>query len=447
MNRKISLRVLALVVLLGLCMLVIFGWSVRHVLIGGTQLGVWRQPILAVAEFPSLAKEVFKQLVYRSPLIIESRFPKLDGFIKDGKIQDGAVADHGYLLLSAYDPIRLQSTIKLVRITDQRVMHEWVPDVSEMARLFENKRSLYFSKADFTQSRMRFVNPFLLADGGLLVQSGGPLFRLDACSKIKWKLDGVFHHSIEQDSDGNFWVPSAIEPSSPDYSHIPDFRDNAIAKISPDGKLLFLKSVSRILEENGYRGLIFGVESYTPDVVHLNQIQPAHYSTPFWNKGDLLLSIASRSTIFIYRPGTDKVTWLRTGPWLSQHDPDFIGDYRISVFGNNTGKILHNRSELNNDVYVIDMRSGEISRPYSKALKMIDARTPTQGRQEILDGGDLFIEETDFGRIARVGTSSVVWEFVVRVDESSIGMLAWSRYLSEKQVAGIIEVFERSNCH
>ena len=122
--------------------------------------------------------------------------------------------------------------------------------------------------------------------------------------------------------------------------------------------------------ENGYQGLLFGTDLYErDDLVHINDVQTALYSTEYWEIGDLLISLRNRSAVFLYRPSTNKVLWLQVGPWLHQHDSDFIGQSKISIFGNDVARREKDRQEpfLNgqNDIYVYDFENGSIITPYT----------------------------------------------------------------------------------
>ena len=362
-------------------------------------------------------------------------------------MQPGAVNDDGYLLLSAYDDKKGQSTVKLMRISDARVLHEWVPDIRQLKK-HQHTDSKFFNITDLSPSDYRMIHPLLLDDGSIVFKYRGPLFKVNACSDIEWEVDGVYHHSIEQDPDGSFWVSSVIEPSLYDKVKFIDFRDDAITKISPDGKVLFAKSVSQILEENGYRGLLFGAGLYDNDAIHLNDIQPAFYSSPYWEKGDLLLSLRDRSAVLLYRPSTNKIIWLKTGPWLNQHDVDFIGQSKISIFGNDVIRTPVGSALVgnHNNIYIVDLADEHISMPYSETMKKSDVRTLSQGEQDILDNGDVFIEETDYARIMRLSPEQVVWEFTVKVDDNTLGMTGWSRYLTKSQASSIVSVLKGMKC-
>jgi hypothetical protein len=391
---------------------------------------------------------VFFEAKARSPLLIDNRFPEIDGFKKNGVVQPGAITDNGYLLLSAYDNINKQSTVKLIRINDQHVVFKWAPNILELEKHYKTENHT-IPVNEFSQLSFRIGHPFLLNNGSLIFHNfEGPLFIVDLCSKMEWIIDQHFHHSIEQDSDGNFWVPSVIEPASYDQTKYPGYRDDAIAKISPDGQVLFKKSVSKILEENRNSGLLFGAGRYEKDAIHLNEIQPAHYSTKYWLKDDLLLSLRHRSTIMIYRPSTNKIIWLKMGPWINQHNPEFLGESKISLFGNDAIRVngKHVSANGQNNIYLFDFKDGSVSTPYSDVFRKLDIRTLSEGRQKILENGDLFVEETNHGRILRVSPTKEAWEFMVKVDIQTAGMVNWSRYLTSEEIKNVLPLLEGSNC-
>ncbi|EAU54507.1 arylsulfotransferase family protein [Mariprofundus ferrooxydans] len=443
MMRKVPLWVLLLLVLFALCSTVLFGWYVKRALQQDARLESYGSAIVAIADFPSQMKRTFDELKEKkSPLLLINRFPEIDNFNENGEMQQGAATDKGYLLLSVYDQNKGQSVVKLVRISDNYVVHEWVPSIEEL------KTHIHYDPNNNVQPlRYRIMHPLLLDDGSIVFKMEGPLVKVDACSRIKWVTNGVFHHSIEQDSSGNLWVPSVIEPSTYDMDKLGRYRDDAITQVSLNGKVLFRKSVSRILEENGYVGLLFGVSLYE-DMIHLNDIQPALYTTQYWKEGDLLISLRHRSTVFLYRPSSNKIIWLKTGPWLNQHDVNFVGQSEISVFNNNVlrSKRGGDIEVGNNNIMIFDFADGHVSTPYNKPLDSLKVHTSTEGRGEILDNGDVFIEETNYGRILRASKDKVVWQFASKVNDKFVSMTHWSRYLTKEQVRNVIPVLEGSTC-
>jgi hypothetical protein len=449
--RKIPIYILLLVLFFGAIGTVLFGASVRHVLLGNVRLGKMGEAILIIAEFPSLTKQALEQLTQVTQAL-PNNFPELDGFKKSGKVPEGAKLDDGYLLLSSYDPSEKQATVQLIRISDQKHLHKWIPNIKELAALQKRKSEKY---QPIVLEHFRIPDPLLLSDGKLVFHGNhSPLFKLGYCSNIEWSTDGYFHHTLEQDANGDFWVPSIIDPPTTSVSGGLQYRDDSIAKISSTGEVLFEKSVNKILKENGYMGLLAARFSY--DHIHLNDIQPALTDSEFWEKGDLLLSLRNLNTILLYRPETDKIIWLKTGPWLNQHDGNFVGQSAISVFGNDmifigpdpflqrkTTEILING---HNEIYRYDFKTDSITTPYSKMMKKLNVSTLTDGVVKFLANGDAFVEETLNGRILRLGPEQLKWEFVVKLEEDNLALLTWSRYLTAEQVQPILPKLQNSSC-
>ena len=454
MDKKIPVWILALVVFIGLNLAVVFGWFVRHASEGREKLGVLGPVVMEIANFPTLVQYAFIDIAGRSPMLIDNRFPGIDGFKINGVLQDNAAKDDGYLLLSAYDDTRKQSTVKLIRIRDGQILHEWVPNIRQLAGR-QKTESVFLNMNEMTARRYRIMHPLLIDDGGLIFHGErSPLFKVNVCSNFEWVVDGVFHHSLQQGPDGSYWVPAYVEPAPGDVAKSLQFDDEAIVQVSADGKLLFRKAVSSILVENGYRGLLYGIRLFGPRVmdlnaINLNDIQPAHYSTRYWEKGDLLLSIRNLSTVLVYRPSTNKIIWLKTGPWLNQHDPDFVGQSKISVLGNDMVRKVDDSQILldgQNNIYVFDFAEESIASPYSSVLRELKLRSVVEGQQDILENGDAFVEEYGSGRLLRMSPTELVWQFVVKVDERTVGMVSWSRYLTAEQVNNVLPRLANANC-
>jgi len=426
---------------------VLFGAAVRHVYIGNNRLGSLGEVVLRIAEFPSLTMHVFKELKEGTNLLLPNRFTELDGFRKSGVIPQGAKDDPGFLLLSTYDKHTNQSLVKLVKISADQALHEWIPEIRELAKLDNYERP--FNKP-VQQSSFRMNHPLILEDGGLIFQNESSLYKIDACSKVKWFIKGTFHHSNEMDADGNIWVPGVMNPSS--YDGFLSHRDDSIVKISPQGQVLYEKSVARMLEENGYRGLL-GI-GFGEDPIHLNDIQPALSDSDFWKKGDLLISIRNRNTVFLFHPETEKITWLRTGPWMAQHDGDFISDHEISVYGNDVisnPRFKGNQGGIKlmdgyNNVYIYDFRTDSMSLPYLEIMKAMDVRTPAEGLATILENGDVFIEESNHGRLLMLSREKAKWEFTNKINDKWVGIVSWSRYLTAEQLGEKISVLQNTQC-
>lgn len=427
MNKKVSLWILLLTIWIFSMITLMFGWAVGYIHEGGYLIkGNTRSVILAIAKFPTLVDVSIKQIFSKPPLILTDRYPEITGL----RLEDKNYIDSNFLFLSAYDKEAEQSGFKLIRLSDQKVLYRWVPDINEIIKVRDKGRPL---AEQSNKGNIVFWHPLISEDGSVVFNTEDrALIKIDKNSKILWSLDGVYHHSQESDADGNIWASSVMDKNS-DFirQFFDDYRDDAIAQVSPDGKLLFKKSITDILLENGYRGLLFGIGPMERDPLHLNDIQPALTSTEYWQKGDLLISIRNKSTVLLYRPSSNKIVWLKTGPWLNQHDANFVDESRISIFGNNI--IRNNKYDFidgHNEVYIFDFKTSETSTPYTDFLMKAKVKTMTGGRSEVLPNGDVFIEETDFGRMLRGSNKQIIWQYVERVDEKSAAVLGWSKIIT-----------------
>ncbi len=439
MERRIPFWMVALMLLLAIAFAVVLAWAVRHHLVAPrSSLGRLGNAAEFIATLPVLPRDIYLEILGPSPQLVEDRFPNQ----ASGLTYLGGQKDDGYLLLSVFDGKANQSVVKLIRLSDGEELHRWKPDVYEI-RNRTRDQSRFSERNNIWPKRYRITHPFLLEDGSLVFNT--PLISISACSKINWILDDVFyHHSIQRDHEGNFWVPSVMEPGlfGEFASYGAKFRDDALSKVSPEGRVLFQKSVAEILIENGYRDLLWAGSYSNGDVTHLNDIEPAHTDSAFWKKGDLLISLRKRNAVFLYRPATNKVLWLKVGPWVGQHDADFVGDSSISVFGNNYFPIEtpdgNNFSSPSNEVYLVDLGTGVTTSPFRDMLQRQEVRTRNEGLSEVLLNGNVFVEETNYGRLLKGSKQGVQWSYIERVKTGYLAMPAWSRHLSADYVNPIL---------
>ena len=286
-------------------------------------------------------------------------------------------------------------------------------------------------------------------DGGLIFQDDSPLVKIDKNSQLVWQnQEDIFHHSIEQDHEGNLWIPSTIYPYQIDKKYVSEeygFKDDAVTKVSTDGEILFQKSVSNILIENNLGYLLFPIMDYfTKDPIHLNDIQPVLNDGPHWKQGDLFLSLRSLSLIMLYRPSTNEIIWKRFGLTNAQHDIDILDNHRISIFNNNAYLFYNGRKvDGNNEIIIYDFNLDASSKYLDSSIKQQDVKTSNQGLNKILATGDLFIEEQNSGRLLYFNEDgSLKWQYLNRANNGKVYFLNWSRILNKpediKKVRNII---------
>lgn len=366
-----------------------------------------------------------------------------DGF----KAADGWKAktdDH--LLVSRFDPSAGRFIVAVLSEKDGKEVHRYAPDIGAI-----NKRTPEFYAAtgmtQRTNATLRMAHPLLTDDGGIIFQTKTPLIAIDACSRLKWVEDSyLYHHSMEEDADGNYWLPgNALKPTRSEVG--PDYEDNYAVQVSRDGKLLQALQLEDIFVRNGLGDHIDG-RRYTADPLHLNDIQPVLVDGKYWKKGDIFLSMRNNSMVMLVRPSTGKVLWWRTNPWRFQHDVNVIGDGKISVFDNN---VYEGRGPMkvkgSNRIVIYDFATDTADVTSQAAFARHDIRTPRQGRGEILPDGDYFIEETDYGRLLRMGPNGDLrWQYIAARPDKSRVQVGWSRHLPAASFGTVVDKLRGMKC-
>ncbi len=435
-------------------------WAVRHASEGGTRLSKEQsRVILLIADVPGILKITVRNLLLHPheeqvlPQLINRKDIELPQWVRRFPEPE----DSGYLLFSGMDPAANKVVIKLIRIADGVAMASWQPDWSLINEQAVDRK--HAPKG--SMNNLRAFHPVLLADGDIIFNTQASLVRQSKCSeKPVWVLDETFHHSNELDESGTgVWVPSVANDGFPDNPWLREkIRDDALAHVSLDGRLLERRSLVRILRENGLEAKLLATSglSILEDPIHLNQIKVATQDTRYWHRGDLLISARHLSMLFLYRPSTNKILWRKTGPWMNQHSVDFVDDHRISVLNNNVvgGPALDIKEGMHlfvkpadaNQVMVYDFDTKLVSQPFAALLAEARPRSLTEGRARLLPDGGLFLEETNQGRHLRFTKDRLLWSRVNDYDDQRIGLVSWSRYLTAEEARIPLQALASRQC-
>jgi hypothetical protein len=293
-------------------------------------------------------------------------------------------------------------------------------------------------------SRFRPIHPIMNDKGDLYLKANhSPLVKINRQNNLIWVLsDQDYHHSIEKDYEGNFWVCVSYYPFKLDKKYVDgkysDFIDDGIRCYDSDGKILLDKSVSQILIENNLGHYVFSMtDKFKVDPIHLNDIQPANYASNFWKKGDLFLSLRNLSMIMLYRPSTNEIVWMsKGGEFYNQHDVDIIDDNRIAIFDNNMKFAKTKMLDGYNRVVVYNFKTDEYSLYLNDSIQGENVKSMTEGRSEILPNGDLFVESTNEGRLLYFDKNGdIKWSY------NGSSTLGWSRLLYKKDDLDIVQKF------
>ena len=361
-----------------------------------------------------------------------------------------------YLLLPRFDGDLKEGIVELVDLRNFQTLHTWNIDVDTV---WDNLKKNNGSKwrdifKDNNDKRYQYTHPLLLNDGSILFADNSPLIKINKKNKVVWIMDDEpYHHSKEQDIDGNIWVCVRYNPHKVDDKivdkTVDNYYDDGIRKISPDGEIIFDKSMINIFHDNGMEYLLYAVgdRNFTYDPIHLNDIQPVNKDSKYWKKGDVFLSLRHQSMVILYRPSTNKIIWKSAGKFHHQHDVDILDDKRISIFDNNS-KDFYNGDVVDgfNRIVIYDFETQNYNYHYNKFLEEQDVRTVTDGRSQILPNGDLMVEETTFGRILYFGLDgSLKWSYVNRAEDNYVYFISWSRILYEDNDINKVTQFLNQN--
>lgn len=440
MFKKIEIWILYLTIFFSLLFAVGFGTLVRQELVGQTKAGWVSRAALFLAEIPMNTKKLLINPIDEQTM--EDRFPGQIGF--SGNTNETEM----YLLHSRVGGDQYDGLVELIDLRTFSILHTWNPNLEEFNSRVELKdefKELANRKKDNTRTGL--MHPNLTADGGLLFGWEAPLRKIDACSELIFQnTHDRFHHTIETDIDENIWASTHMYPQSIDKEKVGRgvfdndevaFFEDAIIKLSPDGEVLYEKSVGKILIENEMEYLLFSIGeslragAFVVDPIHLNDVQPVNFDGVYWKKGDLFISIRHQSMVFLYRPSTEEVIWKSTGKFFHQHDIDILDESRISIFNNNSKDFIDgNYVDGHNEVIIYDFKTNEYSSYLKESLIANDVRTVTEGRSQILPNGDLFIEESNYSRTLYFNSDgSLRWSHVNRAENGKVYQVGWSRIL------------------
>ena len=309
-----------------------FGWVVKHRTKGDLNLGWGNVVVDQLAGFPDL----FTKSVKEAQTLPQTYVPTPDGFDPINRLTEDVLA------LSAYSNEDEDRNIDLWNLRTGDVVHRW---------------TLRRDVLDFKVHR-RVHHPLLLEDKSVVsfITGREPLFRLDSASNMVWRQDSLlFHHAINLDAEGHIWAcVQKFEKGGPWTAYraryemdgkTVHFLDNSIARIHPEtGHIEYVKSCVDILKENGLEHLV--LRSGDPmDPLHLNDVEPALFSGPFFEEGDVFLSFRNLQAVLQFRPSTGEVVRVIDGPLAAQHDVDVLSDSTLVIFNNatqeNVGRYTH----------------------------------------------------------------------------------------------------------
>jgi Arylsulfotransferase (ASST) len=341
-----------------------------------------------------------------------------------------------------------------LRLVDHQgnTLHTWDAIYSEIA---PNTDILLEDRIPTNDWEVSVHGAVLYPNGDVVFNlSGITMVRMNACGEVVWKLPAVVHHSMHVAEDGNIWTLGRVyylDQGNPKFPGMrPEFEDNLVLEVTPEGEILREISLLEILYANDLIGAMFPtghelVDGYTmEDVIHTNDVEilssadaPAF---PLFEAGDALVSLRNLNLLIVFDPDTGVVKWSQTGPWLRQHDPDFLPDGRILVFDNRVdganGRLLGGSR-----IVAMDPVTREVEIIYEGTAET-PFYTKAQGKVDLLDNGNFLITESYGGRVFEVTPDgTTVWSFINRYDADRVLRVSGATRYPES-----FADFDRSGC-
>jgi hypothetical protein len=292
----------------------------------------------------------------------------------------------------------------------------------------------------------------ILSDGSVVFNfEYGGLVKIDRCGKILWTLAKPTHHSVEMAEDGGFWVPGrriySRGVTSPFPPFTPPFNEDTILKVSDKGAVIFEISVPKLFFDNGLEAILTasGEEighnrRWDHEIVHLNKIAVLKTDLaadfPLFEAGDLLLSLRQCNMLMVIDPATETVKWWHIGPWLRQHDPEFIPGGKFLIFNNNSYIASYGTESQSVSNLDIPRISNIIEyNPVTLEHKVIYGENKDQellsvirGKLEYTSRGGLLITEFEGGRVLETDADGqIIWEYINRYSLAEVAEITESR--------------------
>lgn len=391
---------------IGLFLLAIFGWISVHLSKGDKDFGFLNEPVKFMYSFP----DMFNQSVEEAKTFaLPQTFVKTyETFEPINKLTEDIFA------LTAYSDTNNSRTVAIVNLKNNEVAQKWTFK-KEMAE------------------HIRIFHPMLLPNGDLVYSMDGHrLSRVTADYKVLWEQTSIWpHHAKNLDKEGNIWLSTypTVYYGTGKYTHVGrevSFKDEFINKIDVEtGEVLYEKSVAQILADNGMSNYLLKSGNIF-DPIHVNDVEPALKTTPFYNEGDLFISAKHLSAIMHYRPSTDELIDIIHGPFKNQHDVDFFGDSSIVFFNNNDYGVNKNNYEgpakdpskvifagdLYSEIVEYNFVTRKFSFPLQEVFREHEIFTATEGLQQFFGKNYCFVEEQNPGILWIIKEGEVVYKNV-----------------------------------
>jgi hypothetical protein len=360
---------------------------------------------------------------------------------------DRKAASPGYTFLTMYRDGRYGASLLDL---DGRTLHTW--DVA-FSDAFPEPEHLEAVPPD-TDVSMHGAE--LLPNGDLILSFGMlGAARIDRCSQVRWAVPAFSHHALDHLPDGSTLVLASRRYEEHD-SPFPRLGpgpagylwDDTVLRVRPNGSVAEERSVLQTIYDSGWQGMLFvgsgGTVIRDHDPLHTNDVEVLRddmaAAFPQFEAGDVMLSLRNINSVIVVDGETWRIKWKMTGPFLMQHDPDFLPNGNIMVFDN---RITGSQPQFGySRILEIDPATREVVWSY-EGTDQEPFYTDHGGVQQLLPNGNVLVVETQGGRVfevARGSSERVVWEYVNLQEPGFVGSVSGA----ERIDAGDLDFIGRS---
>ena len=330
--------------------------------------------------------------------------------------------------------------------------------------LFDNYRQ-YKKSIIFKVPNIKFpLSDYEILDGGVLVGHNKTcFFKSQACKETTdWVINGTFHHYFSV-ADGKLWV-FGFDSKSPipkdlqkHVSYLHNMIEIDVQRGVVTNRLNFLDiakaniDYSDILVMEWLKNFKSKKENFpfivVADMWHPNDIDllPKEIADqyPYFAAGDLLVSAKGYNLLFVLDPKSKKIKWHSQGRLQGQHDPDWIGRNKISVFNNKhesnrTNSVSANESSFYSEIVEFDFGTNSWNVVYN--AEPIQGITRNSGGHDRDNYGFLIMDLDLQGRIVELDKQgNLVFEYINSYEDDLAMGDSGAKYISLRQFNDLID--------
>jgi hypothetical protein len=377
---------------------------------------------------------------------IRSRYEEPTDRVEGGvTVNDPALAFQGYTFFTGYRRERPDRYDAYLLDMDGNIVHRWDTD---FRRVWPHPTHIDMKNWD---GNVEIHGAFLYPNGDILVNLGGAgAAKLDRCSNVLWTVDRPTHHHVEPLPGGGANFPGRIRRTEeradrPFLGVGPSgfYEDDTVLVVGPDGAVRHEESVIDILFRSGWESVLFSQPRSArriqdEDPIHLNDVEALRpemaTAFPMFAAGDLLLSLRQTNTLMVVDPKTWTAKWVMTGPFLGQHDPDFLPNGHILVYDN---RIAGSTPRFGNSRLVeIDPASKNVVWEFRGSPQQ-QFYAGSRGKEQVLPNGNILIADSHHGRLFEVAPAhggETVWEWINGAEPGYAGLVTDVQRVARKEL-------------